>query len=158
MQLYNKLSSSERSRIIEKAGKDRLILSFYQYANIGNPEVFRNYIFIEWSSLDVLGRIYVAKEGINAQLSVPAENFDIFKRHLDSISFLYKVRLNIAIKHNNKSFLKLTIKVKDKIVSRKILPISLSYDHRIIDGAEGAKFCVYLGKCLGKDFAFQLAV
>ena len=49
-------------------------------------------------------------------------------------------------------------KVKDKIVSRKILPISLSYDHRIIDGAEGARFCVYLGKCLGKDFAFKLAV
>ena len=45
-----------------------------------------------------------------------------------------------------------------KIVSRKILPISLSYDHRIIDGAEGARFCVYLGKCLGKDFAFKLAV
>ena len=48
--------------------------------------------------------------------------------------------------------------VKDKIISRKILPISLSYDHRIIDGAEGAKFCVHLSKCLGKDFAFKLAV
>lgn len=130
MQLYNKLSSSERSRIIEKAGKDRLILSFYQYANIGNPEVFRNYIFIEWNSLDVLGRIYVAKEGINAQLSVPAENFDIFKRHLDSISFLYKVRLNIAVKHNNKSFLKLTIKVKDKIVSDGISDSSFDVTQR----------------------------
>ena len=49
-------------------------------------------------------------------------------------------------------------KIEGKTVSRKILPISLSYDHRIIDGAEGAKFCVYLGKCLGKDFAFKLAV
>ena len=56
-----------------------------------------------------------------------------------------------------KSFDKL-IKLKGKIVSRKILPISLSYDHRIIDGAEGARFCVYLSKCLGKDFAFKLAV
>jgi len=36
--------------------------------------------------------------------------------------------------------------------------LALSYDHRIIDGAEGARFCVYLGKCLGKDFAFKLAV
>ena len=50
------------------------------------------------------------------------------------------------------------VKEKSKIVSKKILPISLSYDHRIIDGAEGARFCVYLGKCLGKDFAFKLAV
>jgi pyruvate dehydrogenase E2 component (dihydrolipoamide acetyltransferase) len=63
----------------------------------------------------------------------------------------------VAILGVGKSFEKL-IKIKGKIISRKILPISLSYDHRIIDGAEGAKFCVYLGECLGKDFAFKLAV
>ena len=63
----------------------------------------------------------------------------------------------VAILGVGKSFDRLT-KVKGKIVSRKILPISLSYDHRIIDGAEGAKFCVYLSQCLGKDFAFKLAV
>ena len=63
----------------------------------------------------------------------------------------------VAILGVGKSFDKL-VKDKNKIVSRKILPISLSYDHRIIDGAEGARFCVYLGKCLGKDFAFKLAV
>ena len=63
----------------------------------------------------------------------------------------------VAILGVGKSFDKLT-KIKNKIVSRKILPISLSYDHRVIDGAEGAKFCVYLGKCLGRDFAFKLAV
>ncbi len=63
----------------------------------------------------------------------------------------------VAILGVGKSFDKL-IKLKGKIVSRKILPISLSYDHRIIDGAEGARFCVYLSECLGKDFAFKLAV
>ena len=63
----------------------------------------------------------------------------------------------VAILGVGKSFDKL-VKIKNKIISRKILPISLSYDHRIIDGAEGARFCVYLGKCLGKDFAFKLAV
>jgi pyruvate dehydrogenase E2 component (dihydrolipoamide acetyltransferase) len=63
----------------------------------------------------------------------------------------------VAILGVGKSFERLA-KVKDKIISRKILPISLSYDHRIIDGAEGARFCVYLKKCLGKDFAFKLAV
>ena len=50
------------------------------------------------------------------------------------------------------------VKIKGQIVSRKILPISLSYDHRIIDGAEGVRFCVHLNKSLGKDFAFKLAV
>ncbi len=117
MQLYNKLSSSERSKIIEKSGKERLVLSFYQYANILNPEIFRNHIFIEWNKMDILGRIYVAKEGINAQISLPSINLKLFQNHLESISFLKGVRLNIAIEHNNKSFLKLTIKVKNKIVS-----------------------------------------
>ena len=63
----------------------------------------------------------------------------------------------VAILGVGKNFDRL-VKENGKIVSKKILPISLSYDHRIIDGAEGARFCVYLGKCLGKDFAFKLAV
>ena len=63
----------------------------------------------------------------------------------------------VAILGVGRSFDKL-VKFKGKVVSRKILPISLSYDHRIIDGAEGARFCVYLSSCLGKDFAFKLAV
>jgi pyruvate dehydrogenase E2 component (dihydrolipoamide acetyltransferase) len=63
----------------------------------------------------------------------------------------------VAILGVGKNFDRL-VKEKGKVVSKKILPISLSYDHRIIDGAEGARFCVYLGKCLGKDFAFKLAI
>jgi pyruvate dehydrogenase E2 component (dihydrolipoamide acetyltransferase) len=50
------------------------------------------------------------------------------------------------------------VKKDGQIITRKTLPISLSYDHRFIDGAEGAKFCVHLGQSLGKDFAFKLAV
>ena len=50
------------------------------------------------------------------------------------------------------------VKKDGQIITRKILPISLSYDHRFIDGAEGARFCVHLSQSLGKDFAFKLAV
>jgi len=117
MQLYNKLSAEERAQLIEQAGEDRLTLSFYQYAQIGNPQLFRDYLFIHWDRLDVLGRIYVAHEGINAQLSVPAKRFEQFKAQLKTITFLKEVRLNIAIEQNNKSFLKLTIKVRKKIVA-----------------------------------------
>ncbi|WP_299533814.1 rhodanese-related sulfurtransferase [Ulvibacterium sp.] len=117
MQLYNTLSAKERATLIEEAGQERLTISFYTYAHIGNPFIFRNHLFIHWNELDVLGRIYVANEGINAQLSVPAENFETFKAHLDSISFLENVRLNIAIEQDNKSFLKLKIKVRKKIVA-----------------------------------------
>jgi len=117
MQLYNTLSAIERSALIEEAGKERLTISFYTYAHIGNTDLFRNHLFIHWNEMDVLGRIYVAQEGINAQLSVPAENFNIFKEHLDSISFLENVRLNIAIEQDNLSFLKLKVKVRNKIVA-----------------------------------------
>ena len=67
--------------------------------------------------MDVLGRIYVAHEGINAQLSVPAKRFDEFKTFLDGIDFLENVRLNIAIEQDAKSFLKLKVKVRPKIVA-----------------------------------------
>ena len=117
MQLYNKLSAQERAVLLDEAGTERLTLSFYQYAHIGNPSLFRDHLFLAWNALEVLGRIYVATEGINAQLSVPAPRFEAFKKHLDSIAFLAGVRLNIAVEQDLKSFLKLTIKVRNKIVA-----------------------------------------
>ena len=117
MQLYNKLSALERSTILDESGSERLTLSFYKYAHIRNPQLFRDHLFLSWDSLEVLGRIYVAHEGINAQLSLPVIYFKEFKNHLESISFLKDVKLNIAVKQNLKSFLKLTIKVRDKIVA-----------------------------------------
>ncbi|PQB05525.1 rhodanese-related sulfurtransferase [Aureitalea marina] len=117
MQLYNTMSAKEREALLEQAGEDRLTLSFYQYAHIGNPELFRNHLFIAWDQMDVLGRIYVAKEGINGQLSVPAKNFQEFKNFMDGIYFLNDVRLNIAVEQDLKSFLKLKVKVRHKIVA-----------------------------------------
>ncbi len=117
MQLYNKLNAEERRYLIEEAGDDRLTVSFYQYHQIENTEIFRNHLFIAWNELDVLGRIYVANEGINAQLSVPAVNFDAFKKHLDSIDFLNDIRINVAVEQDDYSFLKLKVKIRDKIVA-----------------------------------------
>ena len=117
MQLYNKLSAQERAALIDEAGKDRLTISFYQYHKIENPQLLRDKLFLEWNALDVLGRIYVSYEGINAQLSVPSENLFALKDQLDTISFLKDIRLNVAIEQHNKSFLKLKVKVRDKIVA-----------------------------------------
>lgn len=117
MQLYNTLSTEERSALLDNADQKRLTLSFYKYAQIGNPELFRNHLFVHWEALNVLGRIYVAHEGINAQLSVPADHFESFKTFIDQIDFLEGVHLNIAIQHDTKSFLKLKIKVRPKIVA-----------------------------------------
>lgn len=117
MQLYNTLSAEERAALIEQSGKQRLTLSFYAYAHIEDPKQFRDSLFLAWNPLEVLGRIYVATEGINAQLSLPADNFYAFKDHLDTIPFLNGIRLNIAVEQDDMSFLKLTIKVRHKIVA-----------------------------------------
>ncbi len=117
MQLYNTLSAEERAELIDQAGKQRLTLSFYAYAKIEDPKQFRDNLFIEWNKLDALGRVYVAKEGINAQMSVPAENFEAFRQTLEAYDFMNDIRLNVAVEHDDHSFLKLTIKVRDKIVA-----------------------------------------
>ncbi|MBX9888571.1 MAG: rhodanese-related sulfurtransferase [Flavobacteriaceae bacterium] len=117
MQLYNTLSAEERAIMIDDAGKQRLTLSFYAYAQISDPTQFRNDLFRAWDPLVVLGRIYVAKEGINAQLSLPADNFYAFKDTIEAYDFMKGMRLNIAVEHDDHSFLKLTIKVRDKIVA-----------------------------------------
>jgi UPF0176 protein len=117
MQLYNTLSAEERAELIDQAGKQRLTLSFYAYAKIENPQQFRNDLFLAWNQLDALGRTYVAKEGINAQMSVPAENFEAFRETLEAYDFMRGIRLNVAVEHDDHSFLKLTVKVRDKIVA-----------------------------------------
>ncbi|TWI13170.1 UPF0176 protein [Flavobacterium cauense R2A-7] len=117
MQLYNTLSAEERAELIDQAGKQRLTLSFYAYAHIEDPKKFRDDLFIEWNKLDALGRTYVAKEGINAQMSVPAENFEAFRETLEAYDFMKDIRLNVAVEHDDHSFLKLTVKVRHKIVA-----------------------------------------
>ncbi|GIZ07981.1 rhodanese-related sulfurtransferase [Flavobacterium sp. UMI-01] len=117
MQLYNTLSAEERAELIDQAGKQRLTLSFYAYAKIEDPKKFRDDLFLAWDQLEALGRIYVAHEGINAQMSVPAENFEAFRASLEPYDFMRGIRLNVAVEHDDHSFLKLTIKVRHKIVA-----------------------------------------
>ena len=117
MQLYNTLSAEERAELIDQAGKQRLTLSFYAYAKIEDPKKFRDDLFLAWNPLDALGRTYVAKEGINAQMSLPAENLEAFRATLEAYSFMKDIRLNVAVEQDDHSFLKLTVKVRDKIVA-----------------------------------------
>ncbi|NNL93174.1 MAG: rhodanese-related sulfurtransferase, partial [Saprospiraceae bacterium] len=86
-------------------------------AHIGNPQLFRDHLFILLNELEVLGRIYVSKEGINAQISVLDETWSSFVNAIETIDFLKNIRLNKAIEDNGKSFFKLTIKLREKIVA-----------------------------------------
>ena len=118
MKLYNQLSNEQRKQLLEEAGEDRFTLSFYQYFKIENPQQFRDDLYRAWDAMGVLGRTYVAKEGINSQISLPAPQLEAFRQHLYSLDeALNSIRLNIAIEQDNMSFLKLKIKVRDKIVA-----------------------------------------
>ena len=117
MELYNRLSKKERIQLIQKAGEKRLTMSFYKYYIIKNTKTFRNFLFVELKKLNVLGRIYIAKEGINAQLSLPSKNIEQLKKIIDQIFFLKEIRLNVALEHDDQSFLKLKIKIRKKIVA-----------------------------------------
>jgi len=115
--LYNRVNKEVLKEQLQQSAESRITLSFYKYNKITDPENFRNQLFLEWETLGVFGRAYIASEGINAQISVPEEKFEAFKKQLYAIDFLNGVRLNIAIEDDGKSFYKLKIKVRDKIVA-----------------------------------------
>jgi UPF0176 protein len=117
MILHNTRNGEELKEKIKSSDEKRTTISFYKYANIGNPLLFRDHLFYYWDLLGVLGRIYVAHEGINAQLSVPNEKLEEYKKELSNVTFLDGVRLNYAVEDDGKSFFKLAIKVKNKIVA-----------------------------------------
>lgn len=95
----------------------RRTISFYKYFEITDPQAFRDALFVEWTALNCFGRIYIAREGINAQMSVPEHNLDAFLTQLYSIAQLDNVPIKYAIEDDGKSFFKLTIKVRPKIVA-----------------------------------------
>ena len=116
-ELRNLLSPEALRARLEAETEARTTLSFYRYAKIEDPRAFRDECYARWSELGVLGRIYIAGEGINGQLSVPSSRLDDFRAALYSVPFLEGTRLNIAIEAEAKSFLKLIIKVRPKIVA-----------------------------------------
>lgn len=119
MQLWNTLSKEELEVKLREAGHQFVTISFYKYHNIPNPQVFRDYLFQLLANKEVVGRIYVANEGINAQISVPTKFLNQFRDDLYSIDFLNGVRLNIAVEEEGAEFpfLKLKIKVRSKILA-----------------------------------------
>jgi UPF0176 protein len=117
MALYNRVNGKILKEKMARVSTNRTTISFYKYHHILNPNEFRDELYKGLESLDVLGRIYVATEGINAQISVPEEQFKRFKNYLYGISFLNGVRLNLAVQDNGKSFFKLKILVRKKIVA-----------------------------------------
>ena len=116
--LYNQKNKEQLLEDLKKESFERATLSFYKYVPLNNLEELRHSLFLEWNKLKVLGRIYLSKEGVNAQLSIPKHNLEIFKDSINSKKFK-NVPLKYALQEGI-SFLKLTIKIKDEIVAYKV--------------------------------------
>ena len=116
-QLHNRISRKELKERIINDPTPRTTISFYCYFKIEEPPVFRDELYKQLKELDVLGRIYLAHEGINSQISVPIGRFEHFKSYLYSIGPLNGIRLNTAVDDDGKSFFVLDVKVRNKIVA-----------------------------------------
>jgi UPF0176 protein len=115
--LHNRVDKRVLRQRIQKDSRPRTTISFYKYWPISDPAAFRDELYASWFPMGVLGRVYVAHEGINAQISVPDDQLDQFREHLFSYDFLNGIRLNYAVDDNGKSFFKLKILVRQKIVA-----------------------------------------
>ena len=137
--LHNRVSNEELKERLKNEPFKRTTISFYRYFPIQNPQHFRDDLYKTFNALQVFGRIYVAHEGINAQISVPTHNMDAFKAAIDAIDGLKNLRLNIAVEDPNglndelqqgKSFWVLKIKVREKIVADGIDDPSFSMERK----------------------------
>lgn len=117
MTLYNRVNGRILKEKLHSQPQNRLTVSFYKYHHIEDTTKFRNELYLGLDSMNVLGRIYIANEGINGQISIPKDTFENFREYLHSIPFLNGIRLNTAIDDNGKSFFKLKIQIRKKIVA-----------------------------------------
>jgi len=115
--MFNKLGRKEAILRLEQESFNRVTVSFYRYIIIENVESLRDKLYSQWKSLSAYGRIYLAKEGVNAQMSVPEHNWDKFVENLNSYDVLKDMPFKIAVEDDGKSFFKLTIKVRSQIVA-----------------------------------------
>ena len=115
--LFNRKNKEQLNQLLESEKSDRTICSFYRYINIANLNEIRNQLYTKLMNINVLGRIYIAKEGINAQVSVPITNWDNFVNIIESFSEFKSIHIKSAVIHSKSSFIKLIVKVKNKIVA-----------------------------------------
>ena len=127
--LHNRVSQKELKKKLYEETDPRITISFYKYFLIENPQLFRDELYKAFNDLKVFGRIYIASEGINAQISVPEQNFSLFKEYLDNTEHFNNIRLNIAVS-DGKSFWVLKIKVREKIVADGIADADFSMEKK----------------------------
>ena len=117
--LYNQKDRSQLKAELTAENFPRITCSFYRYVNIDNPNTLRDKLYKEWIELNVLGRVYIAVEGINAQISIPESKFDTFIGLLNKRDYLADMPIKHAVEAGQ-SFIKLAIRVKKEIVAYNV--------------------------------------
>lgn len=117
MFLYNRINSEELKSRLRDENFSRRTVSFYRYYLLDGCEELRDKLYLEWSQLNCLGRIYIAREGINAQMSIPEDQMEAFINGLKQYPLFDQMPIKYAIEDDGKSFYKLTIKVRHKLVA-----------------------------------------
>ncbi len=115
--LCNRLNRAELLARLDAETFQRKTLSFYRYIHLDDVRNLRDQLFREWYQLGILGRVYLASEGYNAQVSVPEPQLGNFFSWLETNELFQNLRINTAIEDSSRSFLKLVVKVKKKIVA-----------------------------------------
>jgi UPF0176 protein len=115
--LHNRISHKELREQILNDTTPRTTISFYKYFTINEPQAFRDALYIAFKQLGVLGRIYIAHEGINAQCNIPSANVQALRNYLNTIPQLLNIRLNEALQHTSDSFFVLKVKLRPQIVA-----------------------------------------
>lgn len=117
MKLHNTVNKKELKKQVEQAHEERRTVSFYKYYSLPNAALFRDHLYLLLEPIGILGRIYVATEGINAQISVPEARWEEFIETIGQIEFLKGNRLNLAVEEPTSSFAVLKVKLRKKIVA-----------------------------------------
>jgi UPF0176 protein len=115
--LHNIYSREDLLKQRQSENFSRKSVSFYRYVIIENPHELRDSLYADWYAIGVLGRVYLAKEGINAQISVPEHQVGQFINYLDNTLYFAEMPMKWAVEDDPLSFLKLKMKVRPKIVA-----------------------------------------
>ncbi len=131
--LHNRISHKElREKMLNETFK-RVTISFYKYFKVDDPQTYRDQMYQAFTALNIFGRIYIAHEGINAQISVPEDQMQGFNTFMDAQPEFVNLRKNIAVDDDGKSFFVLKIKVREKIVADGL-------DDRSFDASKTGKY------------------
>lgn len=116
--LCNRTSKKELKKKMLIDQEPRFVVSFYKYFFIKSTKEYRDQIYKNFYKYNVLGRVYISDEGINAQISIPVKWYFFVKNFLYTLDpELNNLFINKSLNNDVKAFWVLSVKIKKNIVN-----------------------------------------